>query len=135
MFLMGRQGVILISHGTGVTVAMGAAILVLPFLGAYVAFTTLQAGFRHQRLADLIAEAGLELDTSGLPRRPSGRVERAAADAFFLDVKSGLDAAPDDWRQWYRVARAYDIAGDRKRAREAMGRAVDMEAREARGTA
>ncbi|HYR15407.1 MAG TPA: hypothetical protein VEQ67_14485, partial [Mycobacterium sp.] len=29
--------------------------------------------------------------------------------------------------RWYRLARAYDYAGDRSRAREAMRKAVDME--------
>ncbi|MCW4353872.1 hypothetical protein ONR57_11240 [Hoyosella sp. YIM 151337] len=124
---MGRQAIMLIGNGTTETVVLGVAILVLPFLGAYVGFTTLRAGFQHSRLSQLIAADGLELDTSGLPRRPSGRFEREAADAFFLTVKADLDQHPDDWRHWYRVARAYDIAGDRRRAREAMSRAVELE--------
>ncbi|WP_225443172.1 hypothetical protein [Lolliginicoccus lacisalsi] len=127
---MGRQGVLLVGSGDGPAMVMGAAILLLPLLGIYVTYTTLRAGFAHERLARLIAADGLELDTSTLPRRPSGRVERDAADALFLRTKADLDAAPDDWRQWYRVARAYDIAGDRRRAREAMGRAVELEARD-----
>ncbi len=130
LILMGRQGVLLLASGDTPAMVMGAAILLLPLLGIYVTYTTLRAGFAHERLARLIAAEDLELDTSELPRRPSGRIERDAADALFVQVKGDLDAAPDDWRQWYRVARAYDVAGDRRRARESMGRAVELEARD-----
>jgi Flp pilus assembly protein TadD len=44
-------------------------------------------------------------------------------------VKAELEAQPDDWRRWYRLARAYDYAGDRGRARETMKKAVELEAR------
>ena len=37
---------------------------------------------------------------------------------------------PDDWRRWYRLARAYDYAGDRARARETMSKAVEMQSRQ-----
>jgi cytochrome c-type biogenesis protein CcmH/NrfG len=62
-----------------------------------------------------------------LPRRPSGRIEREAADALFADVRAELDSDPHNWRRWYRLARAYDYAGDRSRAREAMKKAVEMQ--------
>ncbi|MDT5221730.1 MAG: hypothetical protein QOF15_3835, partial [Mycobacterium sp.] len=74
-----------------------------------------------------IADDGMELDTSALPRRASGRIERGAADAMFDTVRSELDDDPDNWRRWYRLARAYDYAGDRRRAREAMKTAVELE--------
>ncbi len=76
----------------------------------------------------LLAEEGGLPDTSDLPRRPSGRVERDAADAWFAQRQAETEAAPDDWRNWYRLAHGYDIAGDRRRAREAMRRAIDLEA-------
>ena len=87
---------------------------------------TLRAGFAHQRLARLAARDGMELDVSALPRRPSGRIERDAADALFDTVRAELDSDPDDWRRWYRLARAYDYAGDRGRAREAMKQASEL---------
>ena len=77
---------------------------------------TLRAGLTHQRLARLAAEEGVELDVADLPRMPSGRISRDAADALFAGVRGELDADPDDWRRWYRLARAYDYAGDRNRA-------------------
>ena len=72
----------------------------------------------------------MELDVSSLPRMPSGRIERDAADALFETVRVELENDPDNWRRWYRLARAYDYAGDRSRAREAMKKAVEMEERD-----
>jgi Tfp pilus assembly protein PilF len=69
----------------------------------------------------------MELDVSALPRRPSGRIERSAADALFDSVRAEVEADPEDWRRWYRLARAYDYAGDRSRARETMKKAVQMQ--------
>ena len=74
-----------------------------------------------------MAEEGTELDVSALPRRPSGRIEREAADELFAQVKAEWEADPSDWRATYRIARAYDYAGDRSRAREMMKRAVAQE--------
>jgi Tfp pilus assembly protein PilF len=69
----------------------------------------------------------MELDVSGLPRMPSGRIQRDAADALFETVRDELESDPGNWRRWYRLARAYDYAGDRSRARETMRKAVEME--------
>ena len=55
---------------------------------------------------------------------------RGAADQLFDTVRAELDDDPDNWVRWYRVARAYDYAGDRSRAREAMKRAVLLEERQ-----
>ena len=88
---------------------------------------TLRAGFAHQRLARLAREQGSDLDVSALPRRASGRIERDAADELFDSVRAEVEADPDDWGRWYRLARAYDYAGDRGRARETMKKAVALQ--------
>jgi tetratricopeptide (TPR) repeat protein len=119
--LLGRAGVILISSGRP-----AATIFLLPVVGLWAMIATLRAGFAHQRLARIAREDGMELDTSALPRRPSGRIEREAADALFESVRAELEDDPDNWRRWYRLARAYDYAGDRGRARETMKKAVQM---------
>jgi cytochrome c-type biogenesis protein CcmH/NrfG len=128
--LLGRTAVLMIASGRAVAIALGVALLILPVIGLWAMIATLRAGFAHQKLARLAAEDGMELDVSALPRRPSGRIERDAADALFADVRAELDDDPDDWRRWYRLARAYDYAGDRIRARETMKRAVELEGRE-----
>ena len=52
---------------------------------------------------------------------------RDAADELFETVRTELENDPDNWVRWYRLARAYDYAGDRSRARETMKKAVQME--------
>jgi hypothetical protein len=128
--LLGRDAVALIASGRPAAVGLGIALVIMPIIGGWAMIATLRAGFAHQRLARLIAADGMELDTSALPRRPSGRIQRDAADALFVTVRTEVEADPDDWRRWYRLARAYDYAGDRRRAREAMKTAVEMQARQ-----
>jgi cytochrome c-type biogenesis protein CcmH/NrfG len=125
--LLGRTAIVLIGSGEVAAIGLGIAVLILPIIGGWALFATLRAGFAHQRLARLAAEDGMELDVSALPRRASGRVERDAADALFNTVRTELDNDPDNWVRWYRLARAYDYAGDRGRAREAMRKAVTLQ--------
>ncbi len=128
--LLGRSAVLMITSGRAVAVVLGVALLIMPAIGLWAMIATLRAGFAHQKLARLVAEDGMELDVSALPRRPSGRIDRDAADALFDTVRAELDSDPDDWRRWYRLARAYDYAGDRGRAREAMKKAAELQGRE-----
>jgi cytochrome c-type biogenesis protein CcmH/NrfG len=127
--LLGRTAVELIASGELAAVGLGAAVLLMPAVGLWAMVATLRAGLAHQRLARRAREQGLELDVTDLPRRPSGRIEREAADALFQEVRAEVEAEPDDWRRWYRLARAYDYAGDRGRARETMKKAVELEQR------
>jgi hypothetical protein len=128
--LLGRMAVAMIGSGRTAAVGLGVAVLIMPVIGLWAMIATLRAGFAHQKLARLIAEDGMELDVSALPRRPSGRIERSAADALFATVRTEVEGDRDDWRRWYRLARAYDYAGDRRRAREAMKTAVELQARQ-----
>ena len=125
--LLGRAGVLLVNSGEPAAIGLGLAVFLLPIVGLWAMIATLRAGFTHQRLARVVREQGMELDVSGLPRLPSGRIQRDAADALFQTVKVELAEDPDDWRRWYRLARAYDYAGDRSRARETMKTAVQLE--------
>ena len=130
--ILARTAVALIRTGTPAALALGIGVLILPIVGAWAMVATLRAGLAHQRLVLLAREDGMDLDVSELPRTPGGRIQREAADALFATVRAEVDADPDDWRRWYRLARAYDYAGDRGRARETMRRAVEMQAGQAR---
>ena len=126
-FLLWRIAWAFISSGEAAAVGLGLALMILPFIGLWVLVATLRAGLAHQRLGRIIRDEGLELDVSALPRMPSGRIQRDAADALFATVRAELEADPDNWRRWYRLARAYDYAGDRPRAPGTMKKAVQME--------
>ncbi len=121
--LLGWRGVLLIGTGEPVAVGLGLAVLVIPLVGLYLVWRELQFGRRTEALAqELDLEGGLPVDD--LPRRPSGRIERSAADAAFAQYQSEVEAAPDDWRTWFRLSTAYDAAGDRRRARASMRTAI-----------
>ncbi|MBS9534780.1 hypothetical protein KIH27_14400 [Mycobacterium sp. M1] len=126
--LLGRIAILLIASGSPASIGLGLAVLIMPVIGGWALYATLRDGFTHQRLSRLIAAEGMELDVSELPRRPSGRIEREAADALFGAVQAELDADPHNWRRWYRLGRAYEYAGDRGRARKALRTAAELQA-------
>lgn len=127
--LLGRLAMAFVTTGEPAAVGLGLALMALPLIGLWAMLSTLRAGLAHQRLARIAREEGMELDVSALPRMPSGRIQRDAADELFVTVRAELENDPQNWRRWYRLARAYDYAGDRSRAREAMKKAVEMEER------
>jgi hypothetical protein len=114
--------------GTGILVGQieGVALIVLPLIGAWALASELLFGARAQRLLRLMTERGA-LPVDDLPHRPSGRPDRAAADIEFPKYQAEVEASPDDWTRWYRLALAYDAAGDRRRARWATRRAIRIE--------
>ena len=114
---------LLIGSGDGLAIALGFAVLAIPFIGIWLLWRELAFGFGMQRMGrQLASEGGLPGDD--LPRMPSGRPVRDAADARFELRRAEVERAPDDWRAWYRLAIAYDDARDRKRARAAMRHAL-----------
>ncbi|GGL95416.1 hypothetical protein [Nakamurella endophytica] len=118
----------LIATGGIVPVGLGIGVLLLPVIGVVVVVFELRFGAATGRLARRLTREGGLPDPGDLPRRPSGRVERAAADAWFETVKARVEADPQSWQQWYALAQAYDLAGDRRRARAAMRRSIALEA-------
>ncbi|MEV6963063.1 hypothetical protein AB0M97_28660 [Streptomyces sp. NPDC051207] len=123
--LVGSRGVILIETGTPVTVAFGLAVLILPVIGLWFLWKNTQFVRRANQLAaELDAEGGLPVDE--LRRTPSGRIDRDSADEVFARRKAETEAAPDDWRSWFRLAVAYQDARDTPRARKAMQRAIAL---------
>lgn len=128
LVLLAGRGVALVRTGETLPVLLGVGVLLLPLLGVWIVASTWRSGMRVQHLARRLAEEGGLPDTSGLPRTPSGRVDRSSADEWFEQRRAELETSPDDWRGWYRLAHAYDLAGDRRRARETMRRAIELEA-------
>lgn len=123
--LVGDRGVLLIQQGTPVTIAYGAAVLVLPLIGGWFLWQTTQFARNADRLArELDAEGGLPVDE--LVRTPSGRIDRDSADAVFAKRRAETEASPEDWRSWFRLAIAYHDARDTARARKAMQRAIAL---------
>ena len=124
-FTLQRAWIMLLDESL-VAKGIGLALVALPIVGAWTLLRELLFGSQTERLAGILeAEDGLPPDT--LPRTPGGRIVRAAADEEFEKYRREADAAPDDWRSWFRLSCAYDAAGDRKRARSSMRQAIGME--------
>lgn len=130
--LIGYRGVYLLQQDRIGLQVLGAAVLVLPLIGLWVIVAELRFGAATARLGKQLDDEGVP-GAPDLPRLPSGRIERNAADEYFAERKADVEAAPDDWRGWYRLAEAYDYAADRKRARAAMRTAIELAAQEPPG--
>ena len=126
LVLVGWRAVLFVQSGEPEGILIGIALIVLPIIGAWALVREILFGARCERLVkQLDAEGALPLDD--LPTRPSGRPYREAADAQFPAYRDAVDAAPDDWRAWFRLGLAYDASGDRRRARGALRTAMALE--------
>lgn len=130
LVLMGERAVTMIISGEPVFVLLGIAIFVLPVLGAVLVADQLRFGSNTERLARRLYDEDALPDVSHLPTLPSGRVQREAADAWFESCQAAVEVDRDNWRTWFALAQAYDLAGDRNRGRKTMRHAIDLERRE-----
>jgi hypothetical protein len=120
-----RYGLILIGLGQPVAIGLGVALFVLPLLAIWALVAELLFAVRAERLGVRLGVEG-GLPTEELPLLPSGRIDRTAAAEVFPTYRAATEAAPEDWRTWYRLALAYDAAGDRRRARWATRQAIRL---------
>ncbi|MDP9182965.1 MAG: hypothetical protein M3P04_09355, partial [Actinomycetota bacterium] len=103
----------------------GLGVLLLVLVGGLLVVGEVRLAAASQRLGKrLFAEGFVEED---LPVTTSGRVDRDAADALFTRRKAEVEVTPDDWRAWFLLASAYDMARDPQRGRRAMRKAVALE--------
>jgi tetratricopeptide (TPR) repeat protein len=123
--LVAQRAYLFVMTGEPVAVVLGVALLVLPVLGVFALVAELRFGVQTQQMVRELEAAG-ELPADEVPRRASGRYERAAADAAFPRWAQAVEDAPDDWRTWFRLGLAYDACGDRRRARQAVRKASRM---------
>ena len=122
------SGVRLLTSGDLVLAGIGAGVLVLVGVGVVLVVGEVRLGSESARLARLLeAEGGLPYDPPDVTRLPSGRLEKADADRVFALRKQEVEAAPEDWRAWWRLAAAYGEARDARRGRKAMRKAVALE--------
>ena len=85
--LLGRIAMALIASGEPAAIGLGVALMVLPLdrhLGRWSARCA--PASRISGSPGIAKDDGMELDVTALPRMPSGRIERDAADALFETV-------------------------------------------------
>lgn len=123
---VGYRAVVMLGTGDPTGITMGVALLVLPLIGVWALIRELMFGRAATRLTDLLAAAG-RLPDDAVDELPSGRPDRAQADALFPRYREEAEAAPESWQAWARLGIVYDACGDRKRARSALRRAIQLE--------
>jgi hypothetical protein len=134
--LIASRGITLLGDPRLAVKGLGIGVVLLPVLGVGLVGQELRFGRAAERVARRVEDhdhgrpPDATPDDELLPRRPSGRIDRAAADAVFERRRAEVEAAPDDWRGWVRLARAYGDAGDTARGRRAMRRAIELEQQE-----
>jgi hypothetical protein len=125
---MVTTAVSLLATGDLVQVGVGVGVLLLVVVGCVLVAGEVRLGADSARLARrLEAEGGLPYDPPDVTRLASGRLDKADADRVFEQRKAAVEAKPDDWRAWWRLAAAYGDARDSRRGRRALRRAVSLE--------
>ena len=125
VWLVLTRVIALLGMGEPVGIVLGLAFGILPLLVLWYIVAEWLLATRVQRLADELAGTD-ELPVDTLPRSPGGRIDRAAASAQFETVKAQVEAEPERWQGWFNLGFAYDAAGDRRRARAALRKAVAL---------
>ena len=123
VFLLLGRGVIMIQEPSWAAKVMGVGILVLPLFALWSIFSELRFGLGAQRLAErLQAEGFPEL---ALEFRPSGRATKDSAAKEFQRLSAELNAN-ETWQLWFQLGQSYDANGDRRRARAAIRKAIEL---------
>jgi hypothetical protein len=112
-FLIGVAGIALLGDHRWAATGLGVGVLLLPLVGIAIVANELRFGRATERLAQLLDEPG-----GPVPDDP---------DAAFELRKAEVEAAPGDWRVWYRLAVAYGDARDTARGRRAMRKAIALQ--------
>jgi hypothetical protein len=111
-FLIGVAGVALLGDHRWAAKGLGLGVLLLPLVGIAIVVNDLRFGRATERLARQLDEP------AHAPADP---------DAAFELRKDEVEAAPGDWRAWYRLAVAYGDARDTARGRSAMRKAIALQ--------
>lgn len=124
LVLAGSWAVQLMASGEPAGIGLGVALVVLAAIGGWALVTELVFGVRLDRLVRRLDAAG-GMPTP-LPKAPSGRADREAADDAFPVAKADVEANAESWESWLRLSMAYDAARDRRRARRAAREAIRL---------
>jgi cytochrome c-type biogenesis protein CcmH/NrfG len=115
--LLGVRAVSLLGDPRWAVKGLGLGILLLPVVGLVIVVQEVSFGRASQRLGERLER---EVDAE----EPTG-----AGTGTFDKRREQVQAAPEDWRAWYRLGEAYGEAGDVGRGRRAVRRAIMLEKR------
>lgn len=113
--LIGVRGVSLLGDPRWIVKGLGIGVLLLPLVGVAIVVAELRFGRATERLANLLGED------------PCPQAQTLDPDQAFPLRQAQVEAAPDDWQAWYRLAIAYGDARDTARGRRTMRKAIAMQ--------
>jgi hypothetical protein len=114
LVLVGVGGISLLGDHRWTVKLLGVGVLSLPLIGIVVVAAELRFGRATQRLAE---QLGPDPGPPDAPQSP---------DAAFAVRQAQVEAVPDSWERWYRLAVAYGDARDTARGRRTMRKAIAM---------
>ena len=123
--LLANTGFTLIAMDSGVAKAMGTLILVFPILAIWLTFMEFRFAVQLEKLTDKISADG-NFPQLTFEYRPIGRATKASAAIVFEEYAKKVAADEGNYLNWFALGLAYDAAGDRRRARAAMRRALKL---------
>lgn len=104
---------------------IGAAMLVLPLIGAWYLVNEFRLGTTVQKMANHLEREG-RLPVHDGETKPSGKLTRESAEAVFEVASRQVEESPNDWSSWFHLAYAYEAAGERSQARKSLRHAADL---------
>jgi hypothetical protein len=122
--LMLQRGIVLIIDPSWMVKALGLALLLLPLFAFWAIAKEIGFGLASERLARKIPESSF--DDLGLEYRPSGRATKESAEVAFERIQKSL-ARDETWQNWFLAGVTYEANSDRKRARAAIRKAIELE--------
>ena len=123
--LLANTGVQLLMVDSALAKIMGLLILAFPAFGLWAIIQEFIFGTRVEALERKVQQEGVWPEMN-FETRPSGRPIRASADAVFEQFRQAASERPEDWHSWFNLGLAYSAAGDRRRARAAMRKAIAL---------
>ena len=126
--LLANTGFKLLGMESAIAKAMGTLILVFPILAIWLTFMEFRFAVRLEKLTDRIVAAG-DFPVLDFEYRPSGRATKASAAIVFEEYAKKVAADEGNYLNWFAIGLAYEAAGDRRRARSAMRRALKLSAK------
>jgi hypothetical protein len=115
LVLIGVRGVSLLGDHRWIVKGLGIGVLLLPLVGVAIVIAELRFGRATERLAQRLGED------------PCPQAQTLDPDEAFPLRQAQVEAAPDDWQAWYRLAIAYADARDTPRGRRTMRKAIAMQ--------
>ncbi len=123
--VVGQRAFLMLTTGDPIAIAIGVALVVMPLIGVWALFREMQFGFAADRLARTLTAEG-RMPEPETPLTPSGRIARDDAAPVVARYAAEAEAAPEDWRSYFRLGVVQDAAGRRKDARASIREAIRL---------